>query len=660
MQLMKVVGVTDVSEFDNLVKQHAPQIENFDQTFKKHSPFDLQMVLMKEQIEGAGINNYQNLKTTEDKIEYVYEILIKDPEFKDVTKMCLKRKSEKDAEKSKRSRDLGNKNFQKKVNEEAIRYYNESILTGPIENGKGKDVSLGLGNRSVVFYNLQEYDNCLQDIEGALAFGYPEELRYKVFERQGRCHQALGKYEEARQSFEKALACMEQAKATEEKKVEIKADLEKSISEIQGDCENQPIALLNSRNNFKIWSPHKQFPNMADCLEIKYTPSAGRHGIAADNIAPGEIILIEDPVAWTVNPNQFSSVCQNCACQVGRTPFPSPRHEAAVFCSYTCLTQFHRIFGKYDDLPFVELFASGGAEGSASLMLAFRCLVQKPSSWYIEHKANLFSEYNAKYGIDEPEGWKLEGDENIYKAIFNLVNHIEKLTIDKELIAIIKSVVLLRYLICSEYFPGYIGDSKTLTDEQSFIGKLLFQFNCGVTYNQHGVYEAQGAIEAGKKLPLVDVGAAFYPNMVLLNHSCCPNTIRINQGKKTYLVAKHVIKKGQEVTDCYGMHHLSNTKAERVPLIESGFLFNCKCKACMENWTTLPQLESRLSQAEMGKLGTLLSKYQSHFREHKFEKASSFCVEYLKKMDELKIIAPHRNYEIASMALSSCFWASLQ
>lgn len=148
--------------------------------------------------------------------------------------------------------------------------------------------------------------------------------------------------------------------------------------------------------------------------------------------------------------------------------------------------------------------------------------------------------------------------------------------------------------------------------------------------------------------------------MVLLNHSCCPNTIRVNQGKKTYLVAKHVIKKGEEVTDCYGMHHLSNTKTERAPVIEKGFLFSCKCKACTENWTTLPQLESRLSQAEMGKLGTLLSKYQSHFREHKFEKALTFCVEYLKKMDEMKIIAPHRNYEIASMALSSCFWASLQ
>jgi len=399
---------------------------------------------------------------------------------------------------------------------------------------------------------------------------------------------------------------------------------------------------------------------MSDSLAIKYNESAGRHAVATENISPGEIVLIEQPLAWTVNPNQFSTVCQNCARQVGRTPFPSPKHEAAVFCKYSCLSEFQKTCGKYDDLPMVELFSSGAAEGSASVMLAFRCIVQKPSSWYKENKDKLFSEYNIKYGVEEAEEWKLEGDENIYKSVYNLVNHVDKLTIDRELIAIIKSAVLLRFLVCSGYFPGEDEQTLNMTEEHCFIGKLLFQFQCGITYNQHGVYEAQGAIEAGKKLPLVDVGAAFYPNMVLLNHSCCPNTLRINEGRKTYLVAKHMIKKGQEVTDCYGMHHLSNTREERTKIIESGFLFSCKCKACMENWTVLPKLESRLSQAEMGKLGTLLSKYQSHFREHKFEKASTFCIEYLKKMDEMKVIAPHRNYEIASMALSSCFWASLQ
>ena len=48
------------------------------------------------------------------------------------------------------------------------------------------------GNRSVVLYNMSEYENCLSDIRAALHFGYPENLQYKVYERQGRCHQALG------------------------------------------------------------------------------------------------------------------------------------------------------------------------------------------------------------------------------------------------------------------------------------------------------------------------------------------------------------------------------------------------------------------------------------------------------------------------------------
>ena len=48
------------------------------------------------------------------------------------------------------------------------------------------------GNRSVVLYNMSEYENCLSDIRAALHFGYPENLQYKVYERQGRGHQALG------------------------------------------------------------------------------------------------------------------------------------------------------------------------------------------------------------------------------------------------------------------------------------------------------------------------------------------------------------------------------------------------------------------------------------------------------------------------------------
>jgi hypothetical protein len=123
-QLMKVTGITDTAEFDNLVKQHVPHIENSDKLFEKHSPFDISLVMFKEQVEQQGMKEFRALASLEEKMEYVYKILIKDPDFRDITKLCdMLGKGEKDMERSKRSRDLGNKNFQKRVYGEAIRYF---------------------------------------------------------------------------------------------------------------------------------------------------------------------------------------------------------------------------------------------------------------------------------------------------------------------------------------------------------------------------------------------------------------------------------------------------------------------------------------------------------------------------------------------------------
>jgi len=659
-QLMKVTGITDVEEFDQIVKQHAPHIENFNATFEKHSPFDIRMVMFKEQVESRGMKEYKNLPDVEEKLNYVYSILLKDPDFKDVQNLCPHTKGEKDADKSKRSRDLGNKNFQKKVYEEAIRYYSESILLGPIHQGKGREAALGLGNRSVVLFALNDFDACLDDIAGALELGYPEEMHYKVFERRGRCLQALGKITEAKASFEAALEALSKANIAEEKKPPIMSDLKTALEMVEKETETAPVALLTDRHKFRVWNPHKQFPCMSDSVEVKYNPDVGRHGVATHTINPGEVILIEEPLSWTVNVKNFSTVCQYCVKQVGRTPFPSPTHPTAVYCSYSCLVKYRDTLGCLDSLPMMEMFSCEATQAANSVILAFRAIVQQPAEFFIKNKDKLFSRHDPEYGTKEQDNWKLAGPENIYKGMYNLVNHIDKLSEQRELEAIIKSAFLLRYLICGGYFPSSSPESPTLTDDEMFLGGLLFLFQCGTNYNQHGIYRAESVIEAGKKLPLEDVGAAFYPTMVLLNHSCCPNTLRINHGRVTYIVAKHLIKAGEEVSDCYGMHHLGTGIEERKQTIERGFLFNCKCQACVDNWPLLHELEMRLTPAEMGKLGNLLSKYQTNFREHKLRDAMECCVEYLRKMAEMGVRAPHRNYEIASMALSSCYWAELQ
>ena len=318
---------------------------------------------------------------------------------------------------------------------------------------------------------------------------------------------------------------------------------------------------------------------------------------------------MEQPLSWTVNAKSFPTCCQHCVCQIGRTAFPSPTHPNAAFCRHSCYTQYKKQLGALDNQALLELFGSASPESTNSVLLAYRAVIQQPASFFLEGRARLFTEHNKEYGTNEAEDWSFHGRDHLYQGLFNLVNHMDALTPEKELDCVIKAAVLLRFLISGGYFGGS-NSTAPLSSDQAYLGALLATFQCGINYNQHGIYQADGVIEAGKKLPISDVGSAFYPNMVLFNHSCCPNTLRINRGRASYMVAKHTILPGEEVTDCYGLHHLASTRDERAPAIKSGFLFTCRCPACDENWPPLHQLEGRLSPGEMAALGTLLSKYQ--------------------------------------------------
>ena len=50
-------------------------------------------------------------------------------------------------------------------------------------------------------------------------------------------------------------------------------------------------------------------------------------------------------------------------------------------------------------------------------------------------------------------------------------------------------------------------------------------------------------------------------------------------------------------------------------------------------------------------------RYKDLFTEGKVQKALKCCQDYLGKLEELKITFPHRNYEVAAIALCSCLWA---
>ena len=159
-------------------------------------------------------------------------------------------------------------------------------------------------------------------------------------------------------------------KISEAKKGEVEAELKTALAVVSGESEERPLVVVGGES-FRLRRPHSKFPCMSESVSIEYEEKVGRHAVARADIAPGEIILIEKPLAWTLGLQNFQNFCQNCVRTVGRTATPSPAHEDGVFCCYQCLQEFQETF-HYNDLQYVQLFSSGTTEGSASVMLAFR------------------------------------------------------------------------------------------------------------------------------------------------------------------------------------------------------------------------------------------------------------------------------------------------
>jgi len=660
-QLMKVVGVNK-EEFDQLLAKHATQISKCEDTLAKSSPFDIQMVLFKNLIESEGYTDIKEEADIPKKLSFIFKTLMKEPEFRDIRKMLPAKKQCKDGPESRRLKAEGNSNFQKGNFSESIRLYNQSIQLAPTED---ESASLSLGNRSVVYFNMKQYDNCIHDCQAALHFGYPQHLQYKIYERMGRCHKILGNITEATEALNKAIAQVSLAQLTEEKKDSIQKDITEVLSNISSEGKGQQIVTYNNQlASLNLDKPHKQFPNLSSSVDVRYNPKLGRHAVANKKIKPGEVILVEEPVTWTINLDRSLLTCCRCMKKADEKMVPCASRENAVFCCLECYKLAAKTSSKplatavtEDEFRMSDLFALG-QETSATTLLAFWSVKSQSLEFFQSNEAKLFSSVDPAFVTQEEKDWIFQGTDQIYKCMYNLVSHMESMTKDSEAHLLITSAVLVRFLQEFNYFPSPSTDGE-MTEAEVLIGRLLFQFQCGIKFNQHGIYQIDSQVEAGKNLPLNDSGIAVYPTLLFLNHSCCPNTIRVNHGKKMFLMAKTVIEAGQEVSDGYGIHHLSMGKEDRQTKLERGFKFDCVCSACEENWPTFPHLEASLTQSETGRLGNHLSTYQKEFKAGRYGLAFEQCQTYLHKLHDLHIQQPHRNYEIGSLAMASAVWATL-
>ena len=159
---------------------------------------------------------------------------------------------------------LGNKYYKKQNYFLALILYNQLISHAK----KRKDLSIGYANRSAIYYELEMYDECLQNIQWARDNRYPEAKYPQLNEREVLCKESM---------------------------------LEPSISK------------GNPWEIFKLsYPPNKNVPWVADCVEVRTTEKYGRGIYATKNLEPGDIICIEDIMINFRDTNYEYSHCYNC------------------------------------------------------------------------------------------------------------------------------------------------------------------------------------------------------------------------------------------------------------------------------------------------------------------------------------------------------------
>lgn len=176
-------------------------------------------------------------------------------------------------------RKKGNELFSAEKLLDAIELYSDSLRYA---NPGSENISLAYANRATCFLDLNMYDECLADIESAMAAGYPERLRPKLQRRKEIC-----------------------------------------LKEMEDDPKYP-------REKFSIES-NEQYPYLSNVANIQRNDANGVYSVVATtDIDVGEPIVIEDP-HYTYQYDRFGAMCNICLKEYCNL-VPCKKCASAMFC----------------------------------------------------------------------------------------------------------------------------------------------------------------------------------------------------------------------------------------------------------------------------------------------------------------------------------------
>ncbi|KAF0298404.1 SET and MYND domain-containing protein 4 [Amphibalanus amphitrite] len=462
-----------------------------------------------------------------------------DPPAQAPVKPFSRKKSATHAE---REKECGNRHFKEKKYRQAVCSYSQAVVRAPQpgDPDAGDLLSVGYANRSAALLHMGEFRLCLQDIEAALGAGYPTRLRYKLLDRRATC--------------------------------QLKLVLQQQEEELPA---------LESRSD--------HFLSASSAVDVTYSPGEGRFAVAARDVKPGDLLVVEKPHASVLMAEKTGTHCIHCLKRV-LAAFPCRECSGVMFCSPACAAAaepYHRWECSIQDV----LQASGM---SPLCHLALRIITKHGLEFFQKLRPEL---ERARAPGDRPstDSAGKQYDPDNYLAVHQLVTLSELRKPEDFFHRTLMAVLLLKHLRVAGFFGAVTEDDqadRALSSDELLVGSLLLHHLQLLQFNAHEVGEYV-MMEPGqfKQSRSVYIGVAVYPTVSFFNHSCEGGVSRCFVGDTLAVHSVMPVAAGQPIFENYGPIYSHKAKPDRQHWLSSRYWFDCRCVACEENWPDYDQYD---------------------------------------------------------------------
>lgn len=559
-----------------------------------------------------------SLRTSdEDRVAYIMSQSFAENAFDDIKPTSSEGKSQ---DQSLKLREEGNKSYGRGDHKQALECYTRAVLCAPVTLGpdiSAEEMVLAHGNRSATLFQLHRYKECLDDIAVALKYGYPEALRYKIYDRQGRCYMELEYFDKALEAFENVIKSLSDSKMDEQQQSNASRNTNKQIElcklklDTDGGKVHSPspdkFGGMNDKPELSA-ERNKRYPQTSEAFSVKYSLEKGRYGVAAEDIKVGDTIISEDPFACVLDPSQYGWRCYHCF-KTLTLPLGCYHCMRVRFCSDECRVSAWEAYHEAE-CPFLFAILSSGTGNITSLVL--RTILITGLRKIIKYKNNPKSDQHDVQSslFTDSKGVYIGG----FVGLYGLLTHTSYRAPSELLQYTFLAVFILKILERSGFIQNGADLEGEFKDKETalyLLGGIILRFLQITACNGIEITEMAIGENLTKSHPET-IGLAFFPTVCLINHSCDPVMELIFYENTCVVRALRNILSGQELTIDYGYLYYITTKQQRQLSLKAQYFFDCSCPACANNWSVKQNLPCNIPQLKCTECSTILSPFNNN------------------------------------------------